>query len=50
MPIRFTEVRRVTHEEGRERDRVFWAGKSIAERVIAGWALAEGDVLTREKE
>ena len=41
MPIRFTSIERVTHAEDRLREARYWAARSIAERVIAGWELAE---------
>jgi len=48
MPIRFTAIQRVTHDEDRIREAHFWAGRSIAERVIAGWALAENNLIRRD--
>lgn len=48
--IKFTGVRRVTFEEERELEAEFWASKSIAERVIAGWTLAENNLLPRERD
>ena len=50
MAIRFTGIRRVTHEEERKVEAEYWASRSIAERVIAGWVLAEDDLLTGEHD
>ena len=43
MPIRFTSIERVTHADDRLREARYWAGQSMAARVIAGWELAEDD-------
>ncbi len=48
MAIRFTAIARVTHEEDRVREARFWASRSIAERVIAGWELADNNLIRRE--
>ena len=50
MPITFTGIQRVTHDQDRLREAEFWASRSMAERVIAGWALAENNLLPREHE
>ena len=42
--IRFMGIARVTHWEDRLREAEFWATKTMAERVIAGWELAEDDL------
>ncbi len=46
MSIVFTTIHRVTHDEDRLREARFWATRTIAERVAAGWTLAENN-LTR---
>jgi hypothetical protein len=50
MPIVFKSVERVSHDESRIRDAQYWAKRSIAERVIAGWALAENNLLPRDED
>ena len=50
MPIKFTGIHRVTHDEDRKLEAEFWASKTIAERVIAGWALAQGDLRRQEED
>ncbi len=50
MPIVFKSVERVSHDEDRIRDAQYWAKRSIAERVIAGWALAENNLLSRDQD
>ena len=50
MAIRFTGIRRVTHEEERRLEAEYWASRSMAERVIAGWALAEDNLLSGEQD
>ena len=50
MTIRFTAIERVTHDEDRVREARFWASRSIAERVIAGWELAENNLLGRDDD
>ena len=50
MGVRILGVRRVTHAEDLQREAAYWASKTLAERVIAGWALAEDDLLARESD
>ncbi len=50
MAINFTGVRRVAHDEDRRLEAEYWASRSMAERVIAGWELAEGDLFLREND
>ena len=45
MPIKFTSVERVTREEGLLREAEYWASRTMAERVKAGWDLAENNLL-----
>lgn len=45
MSIKFTAVDRVTWDEDRLREARFWASRSIAERVIAGWALRDNNLI-----
>lgn len=47
MPIAFVSIGRVTHAEDRTREARYWAGRSIAERVIAGWTLADNNLIPR---
>ncbi len=47
--IGFVGVYRVTHEQDRPREAEFWATKSIAERVIAGWELVKDDLMRGER-
>lgn len=49
MSINFTAVDRVTRDEDRLREARFWASRSIEERVIAGWALADDDLIQPEE-
>jgi hypothetical protein len=49
MPIAFTSIERVTHDEDRKREALYWAQRSIAERVIAGWELRDNNPITREE-
>jgi hypothetical protein len=39
--IAFTGIRRVTHAQSRDAELLYWSRRSIEERVIAGWELAE---------
>jgi hypothetical protein len=48
MTIHFTGIQRVSHEEDRQREADYWSKKTIAERVIAGWELAENDLVQRD--
>jgi hypothetical protein len=48
MPIAFTSIERVTHDDDRLREARYWAERTMAERVIAGWALAEDDLIPRD--
>lgn len=41
---------RVTFEEDRLQEAEYWAKKSIAERVKAGWDLAENDLFRHRRE
>lgn len=50
MTIRFLGIRRVTHEEDLRREASFWASKTVAERVIAGWALAADPLIRRGED
>lgn len=43
-----TAIHRVTHGEDHAREARFWACRTIAERVIAGWALADNSLVRRE--
>jgi len=45
MSINFTAVDRVTWNEDRLREARFWAMRPMAERVIAGWALADNNLI-----
>jgi len=49
MHIAFTGTERVTHDEGRAREALYWAQRSITERVIAGWELQDNHLITREE-
>ncbi len=49
MSIAFKGMERVTHDESRIREAQYWAERGIAERVIAGWALAENNLLLRDQ-
>ena len=46
VPITFTSIEQVTHEDDRRREAHFWAQRTMAERVIAGWALADSNLTT----
>lgn len=46
-PLKFISVERASHADARIRDAQYWATKTIAERVIAGWKLAEDDYSLR---
>jgi hypothetical protein len=48
MAIKFLSVERVRFDEDRQKEADFWGSKSIAERVIAGWELADDDFRLRE--
>lgn len=50
MPIRFTSVDRVRYDEDRLREARFWATRTMAERVIAGWELAEDELIRGVKD
>lgn len=50
MSINFTCVDRVTRNDDRLREARFWAARSMAERVIAGWALAEDNLIRPEED
>jgi hypothetical protein len=50
MAIVFTGIERVTHEEDRLREAQYWAKRTIAERVIAGWALADDNLMPRGED
>ena len=50
MTVQFTGARRVKHEESRRLEARCRAGKTMAERVIAGWGLAEDDLLKRDND
>ncbi len=41
MPITFLSCTRVTYEQSRQQEAEYWAAKTMAERVIAGWELAD---------
>jgi len=41
MAIVFKSVQKVTFAEDRLREARYWATRSIAERLIAGWELAD---------
>ena len=43
-------VSRVTFEQDRLEEATYWASKSIAERVKAGWDLAEDNLFQRKQE
>ena len=47
--MRILGVRRVTHEESERLETEYWASKTMAERVIAGWALRENDLIRRAR-
>lgn len=49
MPIQFTKLERVRFDEDRQREAEFWATRSIAERVLAAWDLAENDLFAGER-
>lgn len=49
MSINFIAVDRVAWDEDRLREARFWASRSIAERVIAGWALAENNLIQSDE-
>ena len=48
MSIVFTGIERVTHDQNRLREARYWSARSVAERVIAGWALRDNDLVTRD--
>ena len=48
MPIVFTSIERVTHDQDRLREARYWSTQSIAERVIAGWALRDNNLMARD--
>ena len=50
MSLKVLSFERVTFAEDRLREAQFWATKSIAERVIAGWELADDDLIRRKHE
>lgn len=41
MPIQCLSFKRVTFEQSRQEEAEYWATKTVAERVIAGWKLAD---------
>ncbi len=41
MAIQFLSFKRVTFEQSRQDEAEYWATKTMAERVIAGWELAD---------
>ena len=45
MSVRFTGIARVSHKQDRLLEAQHWGSRSMAERVIAGWALADSNVL-----
>lgn len=47
MPIQFTKVERVSFQSDLRNEADYWAVRSIEERVIAGWQLAEDDLLRK---
>ena len=49
MQIQFTKVERVTFAEDHANEARYWAGKTIEERVIAAWNLAEDDLFAGEQ-
>jgi hypothetical protein len=50
VPINFLSVERVRFDEDRLKEAQFWAPRSIAERVIAGWELADENFRLRETD
>lgn len=50
MAIKFLSVERVRFDEDRLKEARFWASRSIAERVIAGWELADENFRLREDD
>jgi hypothetical protein len=48
MQIQFTKVERVTFAEDRANAARYWVEKTIEERVIAAWNLAEDDLFVGE--
>ena len=50
MAIQFLSVERVRFDEDRHKEAQFWASKSVAERVIAGWDLADETFRLREAD
>jgi hypothetical protein len=50
LPIKFLSVERVRFDEDRLKEAQFWASKSIAERVIAGWELADENFRLRDAD
>jgi hypothetical protein len=47
MPLRCISFERVTFAEDRLLQAQYWAKKTIAERVIAGWDLADDNLMQR---
>lgn len=47
MPIEVLSFEKVTFAEDERREVEFWASKTIAERVKAGWNLAENNLVQR---
>jgi hypothetical protein len=43
----FKGIRRISHTQGRIDDAMYWASQPMAARVIAGWDLAEQDLMQR---
>ena len=50
MTIQFTKVERVSFEDDLRKEAEFWAKRSMAERVLAGWQLAEDDLLRKASD
>jgi hypothetical protein len=50
VSLRVISFERVTFAEDRLREAQFWATKTIAERVIAGWELADDELIQRRRE
>jgi hypothetical protein len=48
MPINFKGIERISHDQDKLREARFWSPRSIAERVIAGWALRDNNLMARE--
>jgi hypothetical protein len=49
MSIQFTKIERVRFDEDRQKEAAFWAQRSIAERVLAAWDLADDDLFAGER-